>query len=338
MRNSTLEKIRAQIKPAEITAKQAVNLPEAAIKQLHRPDILLSSLNDINYAEFFLLVTKVDKEYCTVIPGSINGLMAGPNDIVLPKEVLGQFAFLAMDQIMSLPKSVIGIGFAILDDAAFERVEASVLNHQYGIVTSVKPYSYALPFLGENCSRRYYHRAMEEFISHIANPAAVPAAKRAFGENGICTSKKRSWLKYLGITGSAAAALLIGFVVIETILKTDDAASAPMSPFAHVSESHRRELPSRSYSDLKNRDNHLGQYYVHGYHFNGSNHTSYQEPATATGVAVTAVSTAKPVRKNFKKIISNLFFDNPRLFKYIAGIFCAIISAVVYIFNKKTKK
>ena len=92
-----VEKLFEEIKnsdPAPTSALQGLDLPQPETKQLHPAKFQLENVDDTDIQDFFLLITGINEKEnsCEVIPGSFEGMMAGPDDIVLPENVLGQWA------------------------------------------------------------------------------------------------------------------------------------------------------------------------------------------------------------------------------------------------------
>lgn len=140
------------------SAQQNLAVSKPARRQLHR------FLNNKTNPEFFWLVTDVEEESCQVVPGSLDGIMAGPTDLVMPKSVLGQYIFLSPDLACSIPASQLGIGFAALDNASFQRALESL--EQYRVATKEKKPSYpsGLPYLSKLDSRKAYHQKLKAAV------------------------------------------------------------------------------------------------------------------------------------------------------------------------------
>lgn len=122
------------------TARQGLYLETIEPGQLHR------CKNSVEHTEFFYLILEDEGDTCRIIPGSLDGFMAGPEDMVLPKDVMGDFVFLASSMEKSVAKDKIGHGFAILDEHTFNLVKA-------------RSYSKGLPFTPWD-SRKIYREEL----------------------------------------------------------------------------------------------------------------------------------------------------------------------------------
>ena len=114
-----ISRVREYNQRHPLSATQNVHLTRIEAAQLHR-------CNSEENPEFFYLIIGRDGDQFNVIPGSLDGIMAGPNDMVLPKSVMGGFTFFALDLADSLPENAIGDGFAILDKKSFQKVVDSL--------------------------------------------------------------------------------------------------------------------------------------------------------------------------------------------------------------------
>lgn len=146
--------IREQNSRISLSAKQNLDLKSIKPGQLHRIK------NAGENTEFFYLVTNCEKEIVDVIPGSLDGLMAGPEDIVLPKTVMGGFIFLSMDLAGTLPKDALGEGFALLDAATYNRIIDSQIKYETGEEGEQASFPFALPYTGKSDSRILYHEKL----------------------------------------------------------------------------------------------------------------------------------------------------------------------------------
>lgn len=144
-----------------LKATQDVELLDLAPGQLHR----WAEFEEL--PELFYLITEINDDYCDVIPGSLDAVMAGTGDIILPKDVLGDFVFLSLDMAATLPRKALGKGFAILDDATYDRVIDSQIEFETGSKGATPSFPFAaLGFAGREDSRRIYHQKMSEIIQN----------------------------------------------------------------------------------------------------------------------------------------------------------------------------
>ena len=143
-------------KPSPL-ARQGLVLKIPAPGQLHRTGMRGGS-------EWFYLVTEVNSAHCDVIPGSIDAIMAGPNDIVLPPTVLGSMVFLSLDLAATLPRAALGVGFAELDGDIFNRIIDSQKEYENGQRGNVKSFPFALSYISRHDPRIVYHKKMADFI------------------------------------------------------------------------------------------------------------------------------------------------------------------------------
>lgn len=159
--SSYLDLIHQRIKQNSPKALQGVKLEKPAAGQLHR----LAEFD--MYPEWFYLITEVNDNYCEVIPGSLDGVMASTEDIILPEDVMGDYVFLSLDMAATLPIEAIGEGFAVLDDETYNRVIDSQIEYETGQKGEVPSFAFALlGFAGEEDSRRLYHAKIAELIQH----------------------------------------------------------------------------------------------------------------------------------------------------------------------------
>ena len=157
--NEFILEIRKRNSERPLSAKQNLNLKKIKPGQLHRIK------NSGENTEFFYLVTNFDNGICDVIPGSLDGLMAGPDDIVLPKSVLGGFVFLSLDMAATLPEEAVGEGFAILDTDTYNRIIDSQIKYETDEEGEQPSYPFALPYTGKNDSRIDYHEKLSICVS-----------------------------------------------------------------------------------------------------------------------------------------------------------------------------
>ena len=109
--NNYLEQIRTYIDAHPIKAERCLNLSEIKSGQLHHIKNNNPELADV----FYLILGKYGDHY-RVVPGSLDGLMGGDNDIILSEDVMGDYTFISLDLVKILPEHAIGSGFAILDN------------------------------------------------------------------------------------------------------------------------------------------------------------------------------------------------------------------------------
>ncbi|MBO5791312.1 MAG: hypothetical protein J6S54_02440 [Lentisphaeria bacterium] len=158
---SYLDLIHQRIKQNPPKALQGVKLEMPAAGQLHR----LAEFD--MYPEWFYLITEVNENYCEVIPGSLDGVMAGTEDIILPEDVMGDYVFLSLDMAATLPIEAVGEGFAVLDDETYNRVIDSQIEYETGQKGDGPSFAFALlGYAGEEDSRRVYHTKIAELIQH----------------------------------------------------------------------------------------------------------------------------------------------------------------------------
>lgn len=155
-----LNYIRKQNESHPVLAERGLDLKTIAPGQLHFP------LHDNESAEIFYLVLRKCGNYYLVIPGSLHGRMAGGYDIVLPKNVMGDYIFLSLDLAKVLPASTIAKGFARLDETTFSRVEEAYDSYRAG---EPGPYPFALPYASENDPMAKYHEEIRDIINQSAD-------------------------------------------------------------------------------------------------------------------------------------------------------------------------
>ena len=172
-----IEKLFEEIKnsaPASTSASQGLDLPQPGTRQLHPAKYQLENADDTDIQDFFLLITGINEKEksCEVIPGSFEGMMAGPDDIVLPENVLGQWAYLSLDMVTTVPMAALGNGFAKLDENTFKLIRQSI--EEYKQDSSFRKLSLhrAIPYIGEFDERIGYHRKQRELLEKISTPSA----------------------------------------------------------------------------------------------------------------------------------------------------------------------
>ena len=158
MNSSVFEKLLRLVKENPLSAKQGLN------SEIKTPGMLCRTSEFEANPDLFYLVTEVDENYCDVIPGSLDGIMAGPDDIVLPKNVLGDFIFLSLDLAATLPADALGKGFAMLDDDTYNRIIDSQIEYDTGEAGDTPSYSFGLPYISQFDSRVAYHENITDII------------------------------------------------------------------------------------------------------------------------------------------------------------------------------
>lgn len=163
-----LERIKNSNKK-NTSASQGLDLPQPEIKQLHPAKYQLEHVDDAEIQDFFLLVTQVDEKQriCEVIPGSFEGLMAGPDDIVLPESVLGQWAYLSLDMVTTVPISSLGNGFAKLDDHSFALVQKAIGEYRQDSSYRKLSLHRAMPYISDHDDRIEYHNKQKELLAKL---------------------------------------------------------------------------------------------------------------------------------------------------------------------------
>ncbi len=151
--------------------QQGTFLPEPASKQLHQNRN--TDFKDFDCSDFFLLVTKVNKNYCEVIPGSLNGVMAGPNDIILPKNILGNYVFISPEMKTTVPKECLAASFAALDDELYHNIITQCNNLQNTGKFENSPFSEALPYISDNDDRIAYHNKLQKHVKSMQQSGRI---------------------------------------------------------------------------------------------------------------------------------------------------------------------
>lgn len=152
------------------SAVQGVELTEPAVGQLHISKEQIASPESVEIHDFFFLVIKVSEKSCNVIPGSWDGIMAGPQDIVLPQDVLGQYVYLSPDMQTTVPREALANGFAILDNETYQRVLVSLTKtsgNGKGKEESTRPFSGAMPYISDFDDRIEYHKTQQELLEKL---------------------------------------------------------------------------------------------------------------------------------------------------------------------------
>ena len=162
-----LEELRATVADNPTSAIQGVKLEEIKVQQLHPSQEQLKQLEDEDVQDFFFLITQVGENTCEVIPGSMDGVMAGPDDIVLPKNILGQYVYLSLDMKTTVPKSALSDGFAILEEECYQRVLASCKEFDGEAAGEIPAYSRAMPYISAHDDRIEYHKKQQQLIENM---------------------------------------------------------------------------------------------------------------------------------------------------------------------------
>lgn len=153
-------------------AEQGLSLDVPLAGQLH-------FINSEVMPEAFVLITNVEGNQCDVIPGSFDALMGGPNDLILPAYVMGDYVSLSMDLATTLSMSSIGKGFAILDDDTYERVLDSLDVFNGEEAEGKRPFEYALPYIGVSDERIPYHSRLSQLMKELQSGELLRNFQRA---------------------------------------------------------------------------------------------------------------------------------------------------------------
>ena len=165
--NELMNKIKKYNQEHPTAARQGLRLKDIEQGQLHH------CKNSEKHPEFFYLIMNSDGNDCKIIPGSLDGIMAGPKDIVLPKSEMGEFIFLSLDLAAELPKASIGKGFAALDGNTFKRVRASLNTFETGKNGDIPSFAFSLPYAGKHDSRIAYHADLKAVLDSAMNRGKV---------------------------------------------------------------------------------------------------------------------------------------------------------------------
>ena len=164
-----LKAIRKELGKRRVSARQDGDFSFPAEGQLHHLGA------DYGMPEAFVLITRISGCSCSVIPGSFDAMQGGPDDLVLPESVLGDYVTLAMDLATELPFKSIGKGFAALDDATFQSVLRALDEFNEGKLSS--DFQYALPYIGKSDRRIAYHRQLCDVIDNVCKVQIASARK-----------------------------------------------------------------------------------------------------------------------------------------------------------------
>lgn len=115
-------------------------------------------------SDFFALVVNVDDEFCDVVPGCFDAMQAGPDDIFIPEEVLGEPVMLAIGSMCTVRRTAIGEGFATLNDEIYNDIISAMIKYEDGLENLGFDRGYM--YLSENDPRiEAHHRMLSGFIS-----------------------------------------------------------------------------------------------------------------------------------------------------------------------------
>lgn len=109
-------------------------------------------------SEFFALVVNVCDEFCDVVPGCFDAMQAGPDDIFIPEEVLGEAVMLAIGSLCTVHRTAIGDGFAMLRSDSYNNIISAVIKYENGLEDLGFDRGYK--YLSENDPRIETHRSM----------------------------------------------------------------------------------------------------------------------------------------------------------------------------------
>ena len=154
-----LEALKSYHKENPTTAKQNLNLSEIKSGQLHH-----TLDTEKNYDLFYFIVSKPDADHSEVVPGTFDSLHAVNTDIILPKNVFGDFIALSLDLATVIPDSAIGNCFAIPDEATQKRIIASLRQYQTGVAGEIPSYSFGLPPISKYDPCVELHRKIKQIV------------------------------------------------------------------------------------------------------------------------------------------------------------------------------
>lgn len=153
--NSENETYVPKIVKQTFRSQQGLSLPHPEMGQLH----WLKDWDDDSV--IFALVLSVYEGYCVVVPGSKDAVQAGPEDIILPRDVMGDFVMLSPLLHMMIPCESLGIGFAKLNPDIYNQVvnvvANTILNRKYEC-----PFERGIQYFDDNDSRIEYHKRMND--------------------------------------------------------------------------------------------------------------------------------------------------------------------------------
>ena len=214
-----LEELRANVADNATSASQGLKLEDVKVQQLHPSQEQLKQLENTDIQDFFFLVTQVDENTCKVIAGSMDGIMAGPNDIVLPKNVLGQYVYLSLDMQATIPKNALSAGFAILDKDSYNRIIASCQEFAGDPAGKIPAYSRAMPYISDHDDRIEYHKKQRELLVDI---------QKNYGKPRLHTFLRMFEIKHFS---KVAAGLLVGILLLFIYLSGNPYKSVKSMPY-----------------------------------------------------------------------------------------------------------
>lgn len=137
----------------EFHAKQGLRLLCPKIGQLHW--LKLREPGSV----IFALVLNVNGDLCDVIPGSKDAMQAGPDDIILPRNVMGDFVMLSPGGYVTIPVDSLGVGFARLDSDVFDKVIEAIALSIEGRLENCG-FETGFPYLNDSDARIDFHKKM----------------------------------------------------------------------------------------------------------------------------------------------------------------------------------
>ena len=164
---NTIKEILDYLPNKNTLAKQGLSLDNVDVKQLHVSCEQTSNPENLDIQDFFFLVTKVENKTCHVIPGSFDGVMAGPNDIVLPKNILGQYVYLSLDMQEIVPISSLDKGFAILDNQSFDKVIQAIDTYNQDDKAIKTSFANGMPYISKHDDRIEYHEHQKSLLTKM---------------------------------------------------------------------------------------------------------------------------------------------------------------------------
>ena len=112
--------------------------------------------------EAFVLVLDVKRQSmyteCTVVPGSMDALQGGPDDLLIRNPDRNGFWILDFSQVRTMRADALLPGFAALAPRALDRVRKAL--DLYRKEEASAEYRYGIPFIGETDPRRSCHREL----------------------------------------------------------------------------------------------------------------------------------------------------------------------------------
>lgn len=122
-------------------------------------------------SDFFALVVNVCDEFCDVVPGCFDAMQAGPDDIFIPEEVLGEPVMLAIGSMCTIRRTAIGEGFATLNDDVYNNIISAMIKYEDG--EKDLGFDRGYKYLSENDPRiEAHHRMYDGFIAAQGYAAA----------------------------------------------------------------------------------------------------------------------------------------------------------------------